>query len=64
MFWIAIVLFVLAGVALIIWRKDLTEVQAMLLGARMHVGCAVAEAIMLLIMALIFYLGVRSGAFG
>lgn len=64
MFWVAIIFFVVAGVALMIWRKELTEVQALMLGARMHVGCAVAESIILFVLALIFYLGIRSGAFG
>ena len=55
MFWAAIVIFLLAAVALVIWRKELAEIQAMMLGARMHAGCAVTEAIILLILAAIFF---------
>jgi hypothetical protein len=64
MWWVTIGIFVFAGVALILWRKDLAEVQAMLAGARMPPGCAVAEGVVLLIIAVIFFFAVRSGAFG
>jgi hypothetical protein len=63
-FWVSIIFFVVAAAVLVVWRKELTEVQAMMLGARMHPGCAVVEAITLLVLAIIFYLGLRSGAFG
>ncbi len=63
--WIAIVLFVVIGVVLIVWRKELTYWQSqMVWGATMHPGCAVVEGVLLILLALAFYLAHRAGLLG
>ena len=60
--WIAIVLFVVIGVVLIVWRKELTYWQSqMVWGATMHPGCVVVEGVLLILLALAFYLAHRAG---
>ena len=48
-----IVFMLLAGVFFIVRRREVTDVQKAVIGARMPVGCAVAEGICLLLMAVV-----------
>ncbi len=65
MLWVSIVVFVVIGVALIVWRKELTYWQSqMVWGATMHPGCAVVEGVLLILLALAFYLAHRAGLLG
>jgi hypothetical protein len=61
--WASIALFVVCGVALIIWRKELTSYQEMVLGGRMHPGCAVVEGVLLIFLALGYFLLYLAGVF-
>ncbi len=62
MLWLSIIVFVIAGIALIIWRKALAEMQALyFFGASMPPGCAVAEGVAFFLLALAFYLAHRAG---
>jgi len=45
-------LMVLAGVAMIVFRRPLAQLQAMLAGGTITPGCAVAEAIALIALAI------------
>jgi hypothetical protein len=49
----------LVGAALIIWRRQATEFQAMTLGARLHPGCAVLEGVALLLVAVVYFVLAR-----
>ena len=42
----------LAGGAVIVFRRELAEMQAMLAGGRLTPGCAVAEGIALILLAI------------
>lgn len=66
MFWIvaASAFFVIAGVALIIWRREFTGLQARTFGARLPVGCAVVEGVVFLLLGLAYILAYRAGLFG
>jgi hypothetical protein len=59
--WLSIALFATVGIALILWRKEATAMQEMLLGGRLHPGCAIAEGLLLLLLALAYYLLNRAG---
>ena len=62
MLWASIVVFVVIGVALIVWRKDVTYWQSQVVfGATLHPGCAVVEGVLLILLALAFYLAYRAG---
>jgi hypothetical protein len=52
------------GVGLIVWRKDVAEIQAMTLGGTMLPGCAIAEGVLCLLVALFLYLAYRAGVLG
>ena len=56
MIWFAIVVASLAGVALILARKPLANMQAIVIGGRVAPGCVVAEAVVLLLIALAIFL--------
>lgn len=56
MIWFAIIVATLAGVALIAARKPLADMQAMVIGGRVAPGCVVAEAVVLLLIALAIFL--------
>lgn len=58
--WISIAIFLLVGAGLIIWRKEASSLQGMAFGARLHPGCAVAEGVLLLILALAYFLVLRA----
>lgn len=49
---IAPLLFLIVGVALIIWREKAARAHALIMGGRMGVGCVMAEAIGLIVLAL------------
>jgi hypothetical protein len=49
--WFAAGLFAVVGLVLIVWRRSLAEMQAMLAGGTIRPGCAVAEGVVLLLMA-------------
>ena len=63
MVWAATLLFALAGVAFIVRRHDLARAQAVVAGGRLGAGCAVAEGIVLLLMALAAVVMNRYGLF-
>jgi hypothetical protein len=54
--WLSIAILAVVGVALIIWRKEGATLQGMAFGARLHPGCAVAEGVLLLLLALAYWL--------
>jgi hypothetical protein len=56
----SIIVLSVIGVAMIIWRKEITSLQAMTFGARLHPGCAVVEGALLLLLALVYFLIARS----
>jgi drug/metabolite transporter (DMT)-like permease len=58
-FTLSLAVIALCGVALIIWRKEATNFQAMSFGARLHPGCAVVQGVLLLLVALVFLLLVQ-----
>jgi len=63
MVWASTVLFVACGVALMIWRKEAAYLQGMTFGGTVAPGCAIVEAVLLFVLALLFYLGYRAGIF-
>jgi hypothetical protein len=52
MVWAAAILFAAVGVAFIVRRGDLARAQSLVAGGNLAPGCAVAEGILLLLMAL------------
>lgn len=56
MIWIGVIAFGAAGIAVILARKYLAELQSMVSGGRMPVGCVVAQGIACLLFALLIYL--------
>jgi hypothetical protein len=52
MVWAAVILFAAVGVAFIVRRADLARAQSLVAGGNLPPGCAVAEGILLLLMAL------------
>ncbi len=59
--WLAIIACVVFAVVLVIWRNDLTAVQANLFGANMHPGCLIVEAVLFVLLAIFFYVLNRAG---
>jgi hypothetical protein len=53
-------LVVLGGILLIVFRRELAEMQAMLAGGSITPGCAVAEGIALIVLAIAIYFLERS----
>jgi hypothetical protein len=51
------------GVAAIVARRPLAELQAALAGGRVLPGCVVAEGVALLLLALVLFLMNRAGMF-
>ena len=49
-----------AGVLLIVFRRQLAEMQAMLAGGSITPGCAVAEGIALIVLAIVIVIVERS----
>lgn len=56
----SIIVLCVIGVAMIIWRKEITSLQAMTFGAKLHPGCAVVEGALLLLLALVYFLIART----
>ena len=54
-------LVVLGGVLLIVFRRPMAEMQAMLAGGSIAPGCAVAEGIALILLAIVIYVLERGG---
>ena len=52
MVWAAAILFVIVGLIFIIRRTDLARAQSLVAGGRLGAGCAVAEGILFLLMAI------------
>ena len=52
MVWIATILFVTVGSIFILRRADLARAQSLVAGGRLGAGCAVAEGILFLLMAI------------
>jgi len=50
--WIATILFAAVGLIIILRRADLARAQSLVAGGRLGAGCAVAEGILLLLMAI------------
>ena len=51
----------LAGVGLIVFRRQLAEMQALLAGGSITPGCAVAEGIALMVLAIVIWIAERNG---
>jgi hypothetical protein len=62
--WLAAILFVIVGVILILRRSDLARAQSLVAGGRLGAGCAVAEGILFLLMAIATLVLYRHGWFG
>jgi hypothetical protein len=60
---IAAILFVIVGVILILRRDDLARAQSLVAGGRLGAGCAVAEGILFLLMAIATVVLYRYGWF-
>ena len=58
---IAIVLFLAAAAVLIVWRRELANLQAMLAGGTLPPGCAVAEAVVMILLAALVFVAYREG---
>lgn len=52
MVWIAAILFSVVGLIFILRRADLARAQSLVAGGRLGAGCAVAEGILFLLMAI------------
>lgn len=63
MVWASAVLFALIGLGFIVRRRDLARAQSLVAGGRLGPGCAVAEGVLLLLMALAAVLMNRYGLF-
>jgi hypothetical protein len=50
--WTAATLFVIVGVIFILRRSDVARAQSLVAGGRLGAGCAVAEGILFLLMAM------------
>ncbi len=62
--WLAALLFVIAGIILIVMRKDLAHLQALLAGGTMPPGCVIAEAIAFFVLAALVVVAHHYGLFG
>jgi len=62
--WAAAVLFAIVGVIFIFRRGDLARAQSLVAGGRLGAGCAVAEGILFLLMAIAAVVLYRYGWFG
>ncbi|HEX7191180.1 MAG TPA: hypothetical protein VF381_06355 [Thermoanaerobaculia bacterium] len=60
---VAVVLFVVVGVAMIVARKPLADGQAIVFGGSVVPGCVVAEAIVMFILAGLMIIAQRYGLF-
>ena len=63
MVWASAILFALIGIAFIVRRHDLARAQSLVAGGRLGAGCAVAEGVLLLLMALAALVMNRYGLF-
>jgi hypothetical protein len=63
MVWAAVALFTVVGVVFIVRREDLARAQSVVAGGNLAPGCAVAEGILLLAMALAALVMSRYGWF-
>jgi hypothetical protein len=61
--WTAATLFVIVGVIFILRRSDLARAQSLVAGGRLGAGCAVAEGILFLLMAIATVVLYRYGWF-
>ena len=52
MVWAAAILFVAVGLIFILRRADLARAQSLVAGGRLGAGCAIAEGILFLLMAI------------
>jgi len=52
MVWVAVILFTAVGIIFIVRRTDLARAQSLVAGGRLGAGCAIAEGILFLLMAL------------
>jgi hypothetical protein len=61
--WIAVPLFVIVGIAMILARKQLVELHAIVTGGTAMPGCIMAEAVVLFILAALIVVAHRAGMF-
>ena len=59
----AAALFLVAGILFIVRREEVTWLQKAAIGARLPVGCAVAEGVLLILLAVLVVILMRSGWF-
>lgn len=59
MVWAGIVFFIALGIVFVIWRGPIAYWQGMIMGGRMPAGCAVAQGLASLLLALLFFLFLR-----
>ncbi|MEA2240400.1 MAG: hypothetical protein QOC81_5124 [Thermoanaerobaculia bacterium] len=63
MVWASAILFALIGIAFIVRRSDLARAQSLVAGGRLGPGCAIAEGVLFLLMALAAVVMNRYGLF-
>lgn len=61
MVWVAIVFFVVIGIAMIAMRVEVADVLGLSFGARLPPGCVIVLGVLSLLLALLFYLGYSAG---
>jgi hypothetical protein len=64
MVWVAILFFTALGLFLIIRRREISRGQSMVLGGRIAPGCVVAQGILILLLAVAFWVLHRLGILG
>ena len=63
MIWLSIALLVTAAAIIVIARDRIARLQSLLAGGAVMPGCAIAEAVAVLLLALLIFLGHRAGMF-
>ena len=63
MIWLSIGLLVAVAIVIVIARDRIAHLQSLLAGGAVMPGCAIAEAVALLLVALLIFLGHRTGMF-
>jgi hypothetical protein len=61
--WLSIAVLVLIAAIIVVARDRIARLQSLLAGGAVMPGCAIAEAVALLLLALLIFLGDRAGMF-
>jgi hypothetical protein len=63
MIWLSIILLVAIAAIIVVARGRIAHLQSLLVGGAVMPGCAIAEAVAVLLLALLIFLGHRAGMF-